>query len=77
MVTPLYCGVLAVVAKQSHKLEVSGSNPLSATMEKKIYALKGSSLQALIEALNAESISKEDIVQVVYADKEFVALFYK
>jgi len=44
---------------------------------KKLYALKGTSLQALIEALNKENISKEDIVQIVYANKEFVAVIYK
>ena len=44
---------------------------------KKIYAIKTPNLNALIDALNKENVSKEDIVQVLYADKEFVTLMYK
>lgn len=46
-------------------------------MDKKIYAIKTPNLNTLIETLNEEGVTKEDIVDVLYANKEFVVLMYK
>lgn len=47
-------------------------------MEKKIDALKASSLSDLVEFMNREKIKKEDVVQLVCTNQgEFVVLLYK
>lgn len=40
-------------------------------------AYKAPTLIALIQALNKDGITKEDVVSTFYGDKEFVAIIYK
>ena len=73
----------AVVARQAHNLKVRGSNPFPATlnkliMEKRMDALKAPTLVSLIEYMNRESITKEDVVQIFCTNNgEFIAVLYK
>jgi len=40
-------------------------------------AYRASTLTALIQVLNKDDILKEDIVNIFYGDKEFIAIIYK
>lgn len=47
-------------------------------MNKRMDALKAPSLVSLIEFMNREGITKEDIVQILCtADGEYIAILYK
>ena len=47
-------------------------------MEKKIDALRATTLVSLVEYMNREHITKEDVVQIFCTNEgEFVAILYK
>ncbi|MBQ9391977.1 MAG: hypothetical protein IJU02_07280 [Lachnospiraceae bacterium] len=46
-------------------------------MEKKICVIKASTIRSLVELMNKEKISKDDIVQFVCNDNEYIVMLYK
>ena len=46
-------------------------------MEKSITVLKSSTIRNLVELMNKEGITKEDVVQFLYADGEYIVMLYK
>lgn len=82
----LYCGVLAEVASQSHKLKVEGSNLSPVTkviiMEevnrsgKIMVATEAQTVRELTDLANEYKIPREDIVSVLPSREGYVMVYY-
>lgn len=82
----LYCGVLAEVASQFHKLKVEGSNPSPVTkviiMEevnrsgKIMVATEAQTVRELTDLANKYKIPREDIVSVLPSREGYVMVYY-
>ena len=74
---------VAVVASESHNLEVGGSNPSPATIfkykvmgEKKLRTIGPGTLNQVVKDANENLVQKEDIVEFITLPNGYILVYY-